>query len=69
MRVQTFSKDISSKGNIILRLKLELTYFEATVKLFNHYTTLKNGIYLLYPVLRFVIVRKNDLIIDKPIAI
>ena len=36
--VHTFSKDISQKVNIMSRLEFKLTYFEAAVQYFNHYT-------------------------------
>ena len=38
-RVHTFPKSIRPKVNVIAQLEFELTYFEATVQLFSHYTT------------------------------
>ena len=37
--VNTFPKGICSKGNVIVRLEYELTYYDFAVHRFNHYTT------------------------------
>ena len=36
--IQTFPKGISLKVTVIVQLEIKLTYFEATVQHFSHYT-------------------------------
>ena len=44
--VHAFPKVISLKVNIIMGLEFELTYFEAAVQYYNHYTTVNPSLWI-----------------------
>ena len=42
--VHTSTKGICPKGNVIVRLEFELTYYDSAAQRLNHYTTFLNNI-------------------------